>query len=188
MQAELWKAGEESPAAAAALDVALARARQSSLRLIALHGVPGADAEDLLQEALLLFVERHEQVEDPARWIPAVVRILCLRHRRARRRRLARLVEGAILESIADPGRPVGERLAVRDELGRAFALLRERCRHLLSLRYARDLGAHEIAERLGCRTTSVNKIAQRCLADLGERLLEVGRARCRGGVRDSVA
>jgi len=109
------------------------------------------------------------------------VRNLCLRYRRARRRYLARAVDSAVFELLSDPRRSDTERLAQREAIDRAFTLLRERCRQLLALRYSRELGAEQIAHQLGCRVSSVNKIAQRCVGDFSERLVEVGRAHLSG-------
>ena len=163
------------------LEEALSRARSGCLRVLSQFGIPAADAEDLLQDAFVLYVERIDQIESPERWLPATVRNLCLRYRRARRRYLARAVDSAVVELLSDPRRSDTERLAQREAIDRAFTLLRERCRQLLALRYSRELGAEQIAHQLGCRVSSVNKIAQRCVGDFSERLVEVGRAHLSG-------
>lgn len=173
----LYRSAEFEPGAST-LDEALCRARSGCLRVLSQFGIPLADGEDLLQDAFVLFVERIDRIESPERWLPATVRMLCLRYRRARRRQLARAVDSAVVELLQDPRRSESERLAQRQTIDRAFGLLRERCRQLLALRYGRELPADQIADRLGCRVTSVNKIAQRCVGDFGERLAEVGRAR----------
>jgi RNA polymerase sigma factor (sigma-70 family) len=162
---------------AVALGEVLNHARSACLRVISHFGIPAADAEDLLQDAFVLYVERIDQIEAPERWLPATVRILCLRYRRARRRQLARAVDSAMIELLSDPRRSGAERLALRQTIDRAFGLLRERCRQLLALRYSQELAAEQIARQLGCKPTSVNKIAQRCVGDFGERLVEVGRS-----------
>lgn len=159
----------EAPASPArSLATALAQARPACARVLARFRIPPADAEDLIQDAVVLLLRRSEPVERPERWLPKVVAHLCLHYWRARRRRP--------VESLDVHPEPAGHadgegRALARHDLDRALATLPLRARRLLLLRHVEGFSARETAARLGYSAQSVDGIGRRGLAALAARL-----------------
>jgi RNA polymerase sigma factor (sigma-70 family) len=137
--------------------------------------VPPWDREDILQDALLLLVERGEQIQDPATWLVGVVRYKCMRYWRDRRRQLWRAVDAGTLEALGGSSLGKQESAVFRRELTTALARIRGRCRELLELRYLKGCKPPEVAQQLGYQPSSFQKIASRCLGALTQQLCRIG-------------
>jgi RNA polymerase sigma-70 factor (sigma-E family) len=126
-----------------------------------------AAAQDLVQDALLrVYGSLRRRGAAPDDWYAYLRRAVVNEYLRTRRMR-------ASSEIVTDnlPDRPNGElpesRIADREELWRALAMLSPRQRAVLVLRYYEDLGDREIAVALGCRDATVRSLASRGLAVL---------------------
>ena len=139
------------------------------------YRVPPQDAEDVLQQTLLIYLYKQDRVEDPERWIIGALKKRCLVYWRSRRRKLYSSVDKAILESVAcDQGCPQ-ERSDLLRDLSALVSGLPERCRRILDLRYWQGWEASEAAEKLGYKASSIYKVTERCLAALTRRMVSCG-------------
>jgi RNA polymerase sigma factor (sigma-70 family) len=103
-------------------------------------------AEDAVQEAALVAWNKRASLRDPDSaegWFSRIVVNVC----RDELRRRARKRDLPALEGAADSN---AERLAERDELGRAVARLTPDQQLVLGLRYGRDLTVPQIAAQTG--------------------------------------
>jgi len=141
--------------------------RAPCLSVLAKFRIPPEDAEDLLQDALVLLLRKGDAVRHPELWVPATLRNLCLHYWRSRRRATAVGADPALLERAADLRSPEWLAFEQRHDLAVLIARLPESCRTLLRLRYQAGLDSAGIAAALGCKPGSVGKLAQRCLARL---------------------
>lgn len=137
--------------------------------------IPQADAEDLLQEVLLRYLQRHREIVSPEAWLIGALRKQCLMYWRTRRRALLQAVDAGLLQELAgtEPARQEGEDLS-RD-LSRVIGGMSERCRSLLRLRYGLGCESGEVAERMGYSPTGIRKITLRCLSALTNRMAAAG-------------
>jgi RNA polymerase sigma factor (sigma-70 family) len=163
------------------LDDFLLRVEPRLKRLLASYRIPVADAEDLVQQALLALLYQWETVRDPESWLLGTLRRLCLMYWRGNRRRLDRAVDAAILEWLSEPVAAPQERADLLADLDKLIGKVPQRCRSLLRLRFRLGYDPPEVAAKLGYRASSIGKITTRCLAALSRELLASGRTR-RGG------
>jgi len=141
--------------------------------------IPFADAEDLVQEALMHFLRKQAQIHEPEQWLVGAVRKECLMYWRRHRRRLEVSLD-AVVEATATEAPQ--ERHAFRGDLDRAISTLRPKCQSLLRMRYGFGFSTEETAQQLGYTLSSLDNIARRCLAALSQRLLSCTlaiRSRC---------
>ncbi|HWN44662.1 MAG TPA: sigma-70 family RNA polymerase sigma factor [Thermoanaerobaculia bacterium] len=154
------------PGSAEELADLVARAGPRLKRIAARFCIPADEAEDLLQDAWLATVREWEQLENPEAWLTRTVFFLCCIHfRKRRRRQWLQLMDGCLLEALAPLRRPPQERADLIRDLIAVCALLSQRERLLLHLRYGLGLTGAETAERLGCRPASVGKLTERAVA-----------------------
>jgi RNA polymerase sigma factor (sigma-70 family) len=146
-----------------------AAVRPRLAHVLAHFRIPVADAEDLVQEAVVQFLRKREQIYQPEQWLVGAVRKECLMYWRRHRRRLEVALDVAVAGATEDAPQ---ERQALRGDLDRAINTLRPKCRSLLRLRYALGLSTEETATQLGYSLASLDNIARRCLAALSQRLL----------------
>lgn len=126
-----------------------------------------AAAQDLVQDALLrVYRSLRRRSVAPDDWYAYLRRAVVNEYVRTRR---ARARSEIVTDSVPDrPHRDVAEnRIADREQLWRALAMLSPRQRAVLVLRYYEDLGDREIAAALGCRDATVRSLASRGLAVL---------------------
>jgi len=174
-------AGQEEPAAIAplaeepALEEILVRIEPRLKRILFRHRIPAQDADDLLQETMLILVSKAGSIRNPEAWILATLTNRCIIYWRRQRSRLWDQVDTAILELLADAEVPAQEREELRFDLDALLAELPDRCRSLLRLRYGLGCSAAETAKRMGYCKSSIRKVTHRCLAALTERLLGAG-------------
>ena len=158
-----------------ALDDFLLRVEPRLKRLLASYRIPVADAEDLVQQALLALLYQWDTVRDPESWLLGTLRRRCLMYWRGNRRRLYRAVDAAILEWLSEPMAAPQERADLLADLEKLIGKLPQRCRSLLRLRFRLGYEPPEVAAKLGYRASSIGKITTRCLAALNRELLASG-------------
>jgi RNA polymerase sigma factor (sigma-70 family) len=141
-------------------------------RLLALHHIPGDDAEDVIQQALLALLYQWERVRDPESWLFGTVKRHCKMYWRTHRRRIYSAVDSALLELLSAPMAPSQERTDLLCDLESLIDRLPRRCRSVLRLRYRLGYEPTEVAQMLGYRESSIGKITNRCLAALSRELL----------------
>jgi RNA polymerase sigma factor (sigma-70 family) len=138
----------KDPPAAAFLTHLIAHVRALPRR----WGVPPADAEDIVQQALLLLVAKWHSIEHPERWVVGTVRNLCRSYRRDRFREHTEAVDPDELELLAGGGRPAQLQLDLRLDLEALCSCLPSRCRQVVHLYYRLGLRFAEVARELGLR------------------------------------
>ncbi len=141
-------------------------------RIVSRYRIPPQDGEDLLQETFLILVAKWETVENPDAWILATLANRCIIYWRKSRSRLWDLVDGAVLEMLAEEAPHAQNGVDLRVDLENLLANLPDRCRSLLRLRYQLGCSTTETAERTGYSPSSVRKITRRCIAALTSQLL----------------
>ena len=144
-------------------------------RTLSRFRIPAQDAEDLLQETLLIFLTKRAEVRDPAAWISTTLRHRCVIYWRRRRRALVQTFDEILLESLSPGTEAAQTRSLLTHDLSRAISHLPERCRAILRLRYALDRDGCEVAESLGYRESSIRQVTNRCLSALSVRMLSGG-------------
>lgn len=137
--------------------------------------IPPQDAEDVLQQTLLIYLYRRDSIYDPERWLLGALRNRCRLYWRARKRKLYTAVDKALLESVAvAESSPQDSADFVRD-LNSLLAELPGRCRSLFRLRYRQGYEAPEAAEKMGYKASSIYKVSERCMAALTRRMVDCG-------------
>jgi RNA polymerase sigma factor (sigma-70 family) len=157
------------------LEEILARIEPKLKRILFRHRIPAQDADDLLQETMLIMVSKAGTIRNPEAWILATLANRCIIYWRRYRSRLWDQVDTAILELLADPEAPAQDQEELRLDLESMIAELPDRCRSLLLLRYGLGCTATETADRMGYHKSSIRKVTHRCLATLTQRLLGAG-------------
>jgi RNA polymerase sigma factor (sigma-70 family) len=144
-------------------------------RLFTYFRIPAQDAEDLLQDAFVLFITKRSQIVTPDAWLIGTLRYRCLLYWRKRRRRLLEVVDETLLMELAGSTSPRQENDDLARDLSGAIGRLPDRCRSLLRLRYGLGCDDPEVALRLGYSPTGIRKIAHRCLSALTQQMLAGG-------------
>jgi RNA polymerase sigma factor (sigma-70 family) len=144
-------------------------------RLFTYFRIPAQDAEDLLQDAFVLFITKRRQIASPDAWLIGTLRFRCLLYWRKRRRRLLETVDETLLMELAGGTSPRQENDDLARDLSGAIGRLPDRCRSLLRLRYGLGCDDPEVALRLGYSPTGIRKIAHRCLSALTQQMLAGG-------------
>ncbi len=147
-------------------------------RVLLRFRIPAQDAEDLIQDTLLVFLTKRASIESPAPWLLATLRNRCLVYWRSRRRRLIEAIDAGLLEVVAGGQQGNQDRRDLARDLSGAVSQLPNRCRSILRLRYGLECGAPEIAERLGYRPDTIRQATLRCLSALSKQLLSTGYAK----------
>jgi RNA polymerase sigma factor (sigma-70 family) len=140
-------------------------------RLLWRFHVPAEDAEDLLQDAVVSFLLRREEISTPEPWFLATLKNRCLQYWRRRRRSLLRAIDAGLLEEIGPTAAPEQERADLRRDLDGALGGLTPRCRKILKLRYGYEYTGPEIASQIGAREDTVRQATLRCLSALSRNL-----------------
>jgi RNA polymerase sigma factor (sigma-70 family) len=155
----------------------------AALRLATVITGSHADAEDVVQEALVKAHAALGRFRPGAPFRPWLLRVVAneaKNRRRASGRRAAATDRYARLVAVGSAGEapdPATSALARVDgaALWRAVASLDERDRLVLAYRYFAELSEAETAEALGCRPGTVKSRVSRALTRLRERLAEGG-------------
>jgi RNA polymerase sigma-70 factor, ECF subfamily len=135
-----------------------------------------ADAEDVTQDAMLQVLtslDKYRPRADArfAAWVTTIA--INTARRRFRRRRPELTATGELPETAGEDVDPEGnlDRARRRRALLLALAELSERERVIVSLRYAAELNASEIAAAVGLEAATVRKILERARIRLGARI-----------------
>lgn len=153
------------------------RVRPQLVGVLRRFRIPPDDAQDLIQEVCVDYLERADGIRDPDRWFVGALRKACLAFIRTERRRLYDAVDAALLDLAACPGSCSQERESLLASLGRRIRELGERCRELLWMRYELGCDRFEAASRLKVQPSSIGTLERRCIAQLSERILAAGGA-----------
>ena len=149
----------------------MVRARRIAGWYVHRQGIPREDAEDLIQQTLLVLMLEHRNVRNPDAWVIGTLRNKCRRYWRRRHEDRVGGLEPEMLEAAAPPLPLDQERGDLRRDLEAALARLPERCRTILRYRYGLGLRAREIADLLEQPAANVRKTASRCLRTLQREL-----------------
>lgn len=171
---EIELARSAQAGSASALGMLLAR-HQAGMRAVALSILGyGPDAEDAVQDAVLIALRRIGTLRDPAAaapWLQAIVRNAC----RLRLRAARRLVPVADPEPPADPGTPerVLDDHVSRDWIWHAIDRLSPALRQVVLLRHFSDVTSYEqIAAACELPVGTVRSRLNQARAKLAEALL----------------
>ncbi|HEV7668380.1 MAG TPA: sigma-70 family RNA polymerase sigma factor [Thermoanaerobaculia bacterium] len=141
-------------------------------KILSRYRIPPQDAEDLMQEAFLILVTKWGSVQNPEAWLLATLANRCIIYWRKSRSRLWDLVDGVVLELLAEVGPPAQDGMDLRMDLEALVANLPDRCRSLLRLRYQLGCTTTEAAEKTGYCRSSIRKVTRRCISALATQLL----------------
>lgn len=145
----------------------LERLRPRLNRLLAGYRVSPDEAEDLLQETVLITLSRWQEIQDLEGWVLVTLRNLCVIHSRRRRRQRLCPVDPQLLEALSGSLAPEQERAEVWWDFERLVPDLGEKERRLLTLRFGQGLTPEEVAEELGYKPASIRKLLSRAVARL---------------------
>jgi RNA polymerase sigma factor (sigma-70 family) len=128
----------------------------------------GTDAEDVTSATFERALRYREDFDprrgEPVAWLIGIARRCISDHFADRPIPVADVPESAVPGDLAADS-------AVRIDLHRAVAVLAERDRELVALRYGADLTARQIGELLGMQTNAVEVALHRALRSLREAL-----------------
>jgi len=156
-------------------DAKIGRLESAARIYLRRHRLPPEDADDILQQTLLIFLIKHDEIHNPEAWLRGALRKRCQFYWRRRQKSLLTLVDTSILEVLAPPAAPEAVKEDVQRDLDRALESIPNRCRQLLKLRYSEDCNPQEAAVQLGYRPSGAYKIFERCLAALTRGLVATG-------------
>lgn len=144
-------------------------------QILGRYRIPADDAEDLLQEALIVTIHKWDSIQDPESWLQVTLRNRCVVYWRKRRHTLYNSVDTAILELLSEPVAAPQERAELVLDLNNLLEKLSPRCRKLLQLRYGFGYDPSEVAQKIGDRLSSVRKATRRCMAALTHQMVTQG-------------
>lgn len=145
----------------------LRQIRPTALKILARHKIPAQDAEDLLQDTFLAFVERQGEVRDPAAWLQGTLRNRCRLYWRWRRHHRFVCLDKAMEAVLGRNEPPTQEQVERRRDVERVIQDVSAVCREAIELRYFEGLSFEDTARHLGYRPSGIHKVIQRCLAAL---------------------
>jgi RNA polymerase sigma factor (sigma-70 family) len=151
------------------LEVIRPRVRQ----VFAQYRIPHQDAEDLLQEALIVTFKSWDIIHYPEGWLLVTLRRKCSIYWRSKRYNRLQAVDPPFLEALSPAIPPEQEREEMLWDLDRLFECLEDRHQALLCLRYLLGFSPSECAEKLGYNASSVRKLSCRAVAKMLRRLDE---------------
>jgi RNA polymerase sigma factor (sigma-70 family) len=162
---------QDRPVPEAAFGDLLERVEPRVKSVLAAYRIPPEDAEDLLQQTLLVLLYHWDTVRDPEHWMMGTLRRQCLMYWRRQRRRIYSAVDSALLELLSRPVSPSQVREEMLADLIGMIDRLPPRCRSLLDLRFRLGYEPGEVASLMGYRMSSIAKVTNRCLAALSRQL-----------------
>ena len=166
----------QRPQVQSAFDDDVVRLEKSARIYLRRHRLPPEDADDILQQTLLTYLYKHDEIYNPEAWMRGALRKRCQFYWRRRQKTLLRTVDTSMLEALAAPRDPAQDEASeVNHRLGRALETIPPRCRRLLELRYQQDCDPQDAAVQLGYRPSGAYKIFERCLAALTRGLVATG-------------
>lgn len=176
-------ANPPTPAAARALESALAEVKPTLVRVLKRYRIREEDAKDVLQEVYISFLRKFASIGDPAGWLIGALRRECLHFRRRSVQRLYDAVDSTLLEVLATPAEESTTQQALLSEVLVVLESIREPCRTMLVLRYRLGCERSEVADQLGYASLeSARSAERRCVALLAQKLTRAGRHLVDGG------
>ncbi len=146
--------------------------RVDARSLLARFRIPAQDAEDLLQDTLLLYLRRKPDVQSVESWLHGTLKNRCLVYWRERRRQFYSVMDVSLLDALAEPTAASQEHRVFLGDVVSRLDDLTGPCATLLRLRYQSDFKPSELADKLGYSRRGIYKILERCVAALSKRLL----------------
>ena len=129
--------------------------------------VPEADAEGLLQEVFVSFLQTGAKIENVRAWLVAAI-CNASRHYWRTQGRAEQLPEDFVEQS--DPGsHALPERFALEMTVRQALQYLQPRCRETLWLHYFEGRSAADVAHELETTTRYAEKLIHNCLKRVRE-------------------
>lgn len=153
------------------LEELLRRLRPRIQQIFAVYHVPPSDAEDLLQDVLVVALRKWDSILVKDGWLVGTLRNKCLRYWRGRQEDRLQPMDLPALESLCDPLPPLQERAERRLDLATLTGDLCRRHREILWLRYGLGLSSSEIAARTGYRGSSIRKLSCRSVSRLQKKI-----------------
>ena len=138
------------------------RTRPLLRRIFAAYRVPASDAEDILQEALIVTLEKWPFIRSHSPWLCKVVRLKCMNYWREKKSARLQMVDLDFLEALAPPVPPSQEREEMLLDLEHLALSLPPKQRRLLQMRYLEGHTTRECATQLGYDFSSVRKLSCR--------------------------
>jgi len=172
-----------------AMEMLLERAQEVAYRFSLLACGHAADAEDVMQDALLKTYRHLGQIGDPEAfrpWLYTTVRNACLMKRRRRVGEPSRFVsveqgvetnDGTVPVDVADPARPVDQKLIdgwVDGRLRQALKDLPPAYRMIVVMREVEGLSTKEVAAITGVSEANVKQRLHRARLMLRKRLAQI--------------
>jgi len=151
----------------ASLEELIAITRPQLRKIFASYQVPASDADDIVQEALIVTLRKWPIIRNKTSWLVMVVRLKCASFWRNRRANRLQAVDQDFLEALAPALPPAQERGEMFMDLERLAVGLSPKQRSLLALRYLEGYSTRECAALLGYDFSSVRKVSSRALAKI---------------------
>jgi len=173
-----WPQAEPRPGSAEGIVALLPAMRPRLRRLFERFRIAPHDAEDILQDALIILLRQWTLVDNPAGFLLGTVRLRIAHH--LRRRASERLVQLA-----GDQLEPVGAdtpllRAELRRDASRLLSRLPAPAQRVVLLRFGASLKHREIARVLGQPEARVRQLLSRSLRRLRQDLKDAGAPRAR--------
>jgi len=148
----------------------------SLLRAIATrrYGVPPADAEGLVHDSFIAYLQRHTQIRDVKLWLMGAVSNACKHYWRDRKREAP--LPGDVEETADPAGAEALERWEWRLTVGAVVARLGEKCRETLHRYYWREETKETIAGQLSTSPGNVLQLLVTCRRRMRELLRGLGK------------
>jgi RNA polymerase sigma factor (sigma-70 family) len=158
-----------------ALDALIDRFNRRARAITGFYGIPVQEADDLLQQTYLAYLNKRDEVRNPEAWLAGTLRQRCLMFWRSRRRSWLSTVPDEFLEATIGPEVLPQDQMMLRHDLSLAVSRLPSRWQDLINLKYGLGLDSRETARRLGYRYSGIYTITKRCLAALAVEMESLG-------------
>lgn len=137
--------------------------------MLARNHIPSADADDILQEAALSFLQQSGNIDNAEAWLLVVVKFRCSMYlrRQARWQKLVHPMDPDELQAIAKPLAPPQVQMDVCQDLARLARDLGKDEQRLLYQLFFQNLGRTQVAAQLGCHPANIPKVLRRILTRL---------------------
>jgi RNA polymerase sigma factor (sigma-70 family) len=168
------------------LEELLEKVRPRLKQVLKRYDIPFQDAEDLLQEAFVELFRKWETIRVKDAWLLGTVRFKCSTYWKRRRAERVQAFDLPELTELSPPQPPEQERTEVLHDLRHLVRGLDDRHLAVLYLRFGLGLSSAEVALRLGYRSSSIRKLADRSLARLRRWAAAEAAARAEDRVEES--
>ncbi len=148
----------------AAFEALISEMRPRLRGILARYRIPPQDAEDVLQEVLLVAFRKWSTIASREYWLLGVMRLKCALYWRRKRNSRVEACESELLEELSPPLPPGQEQTERSQDLARLMGGLDERQRTAVWLRFGLGLSSQEVASQLGYSPAGVRKLTYRCL------------------------